>query len=187
MLSASPHNAARPSARRQPPPAGERSVSGPRFPIGMCGATTAYNDNANTMMRKVPPGRHVLVARDPSASAGDESSLGSLRAATGHLAWIRGVGLLRRAGPSDVQTVPRRHGLLVQLLRRLQRRKLRPRAGVLCRHHQRPRKCRRCSGRRRRRGSSCLRDWVAPGRGAQCPSSLATDKGRHQRTAGPST
>jgi hypothetical protein len=29
-------------------------------------------------MRRVPPGRHVLVARDPSASAGDESSLGSL-------------------------------------------------------------------------------------------------------------
>jgi hypothetical protein len=30
------------------------------------------------MMRRVPPGRHVFVARDPSASAGDESSLGSL-------------------------------------------------------------------------------------------------------------
>jgi hypothetical protein len=28
-------------------------------------------------MRRVPPGRHVLVARDPSASAGDESSQGS--------------------------------------------------------------------------------------------------------------
>jgi hypothetical protein len=32
------------------------------------------------MMRRVPPGRHVFVARDPSASAGDESSLGSLDA-----------------------------------------------------------------------------------------------------------
>jgi hypothetical protein len=31
-------------------------------------------------MRRVPPGRHVFVARDPSASAGDESSLGSLDA-----------------------------------------------------------------------------------------------------------
>jgi hypothetical protein len=31
-------------------------------------------------MRRVPPGRHVYVARDPSASAGDESSLGSLDA-----------------------------------------------------------------------------------------------------------
>jgi hypothetical protein len=29
-------------------------------------------------MRRVPPGRHVFVARDPSASVGDESSLGSL-------------------------------------------------------------------------------------------------------------
>jgi hypothetical protein len=61
-------------------PAGERSVSGPRFPIGLCGGTAAYvaNANANTTMRRVPPGRHILVARDPSASAGDESSLGSI-------------------------------------------------------------------------------------------------------------
>jgi hypothetical protein len=59
---------------------GERSISGPRFPIGLRGATAAYvaNTNANATMRRVPPGRHVLVARDPSASAGDESSLGSV-------------------------------------------------------------------------------------------------------------
>jgi hypothetical protein len=31
-------------------------------------------------MRRVSPGRHVLVARDPSASASNESSLGSLDA-----------------------------------------------------------------------------------------------------------
>jgi hypothetical protein len=31
-------------------------------------------------MRRVPSGRHVFVARDPGASAGDESSLGSLDA-----------------------------------------------------------------------------------------------------------
>jgi hypothetical protein len=61
-------------------PAGERTVSGPRFPIGLRGATTAYNVNDNTTMRRVPPGRHVFVARDPGASAGDESSLGSLDA-----------------------------------------------------------------------------------------------------------
>jgi hypothetical protein len=61
-------------------PAGERTVSGPRFPIGLRGATTAYNANINTTMRRVPPGRHVFVAKDPSASAGDESSLGSLDA-----------------------------------------------------------------------------------------------------------
>jgi hypothetical protein len=59
---------------------GERAVSGPRFPIGLRGATTAYNANDNTTMRRVPPGRHVFVARDPGASAGDESSLGSLDA-----------------------------------------------------------------------------------------------------------
>jgi hypothetical protein len=29
-------------------------------------------------MRRVPSGHHILVARDPSASAGDESSLGSV-------------------------------------------------------------------------------------------------------------
>jgi hypothetical protein len=63
-------------------PAGERTVSGPCFPICLRGATAAYtaNANANTTMRRVPPGRHVFVARDPSASAGDESSLGSLDA-----------------------------------------------------------------------------------------------------------
>jgi hypothetical protein len=61
-------------------PAGEHAVSGPRFPIGLRGATAAYtaNTNAGTTMRRVPPGRHVFVARDPGASAGDESSLGSL-------------------------------------------------------------------------------------------------------------
>jgi hypothetical protein len=59
-------------------PVGQRTVSRPRFPIGLCGATTTYNANVNTTMRKVPPGRHVFIARDPDASAGDESSLGSL-------------------------------------------------------------------------------------------------------------
>jgi hypothetical protein len=59
---------------------GQRTVSGPRFPIGLRGATTAYNANVNTTMRRVPPGRHVFIARDPGASAGDESSLGSLDA-----------------------------------------------------------------------------------------------------------
>jgi hypothetical protein len=63
-------------------PAGERLVSGPRFPIGLRGATAAYtaNANASTTMRRVPSGRHVYVAKDPSASAGDESSPGSLDA-----------------------------------------------------------------------------------------------------------
>jgi hypothetical protein len=78
-------HAARVASQRDAPtgvtvaaPAGERSVSGPRFPIGLRGTTAAYVANANTMMRRVPPGHHILVARDPSASAGDESSLGSV-------------------------------------------------------------------------------------------------------------
>jgi hypothetical protein len=60
-------------------PTGERSVSGPRFPIGLRGATTAYVASANTgaAMRRACLGRHVPAARDPSASAGDESSQGS--------------------------------------------------------------------------------------------------------------
>jgi hypothetical protein len=47
----------------------------------------AANASVNTTMHRVPPGRHILVARDPSASAGDESSPGSLDAlppATSH-------------------------------------------------------------------------------------------------------
>jgi hypothetical protein len=44
------------------------------------GATSAYNNNVNTTMRRVPPRRHVFVARDPGASMADESSLGSIDA-----------------------------------------------------------------------------------------------------------
>jgi hypothetical protein len=49
-------------------PAGEHSVSGPRFPIGLRGATTAYvvSTDANATTRRVHPGRHVPVARDPA-------------------------------------------------------------------------------------------------------------------------
>jgi hypothetical protein len=57
---------------------GERSASGPRFPIGLRGATTACVASANTdaATHRVRPGRHVPAARDPSASADDESSHG---------------------------------------------------------------------------------------------------------------
>jgi hypothetical protein len=70
-------------------PTGERSVSGPRFPIGLRGATTTYVASANTdaAMRRVRPGRHVLAVRDPSTSADDESSHSSaseLPPATSH-------------------------------------------------------------------------------------------------------
>jgi hypothetical protein len=70
-------------------PTGERSVSGPRFPLSLRGATTAYVASANidTVTRRVLPGRHVPAARDPSASADDELSHGSaseLPPATSH-------------------------------------------------------------------------------------------------------
>jgi hypothetical protein len=47
---------------------GACSVSGPRFPIGLRGAMTAYvaSANANAATRGVHPGRHVPVARDPA-------------------------------------------------------------------------------------------------------------------------
>jgi hypothetical protein len=68
---------------------GERSVSGPHFPIGLRGATTAYVASANTdaATRRVCPGRHVPAIRDPSASADDKLSHGSaseLPPATSH-------------------------------------------------------------------------------------------------------
>jgi hypothetical protein len=70
-------------------PTREHSVSGPRFPIGPRGATTAHVASTNTdaVTRRVRPGRHVLAVRDPSASADDESSHGSaseLPPATSH-------------------------------------------------------------------------------------------------------
>jgi hypothetical protein len=60
-------------------PTGERSVSGPRFPLELRGSTTSYIASANTdtATRRVRPGRRVPAARDPSASAADESSRGS--------------------------------------------------------------------------------------------------------------
>jgi hypothetical protein len=57
-------HAARVASQRDAPtgvtvaaPVGERSVSGPCFPIGLRSATAAYvaNTNANTTMRRVPP------------------------------------------------------------------------------------------------------------------------------------
>jgi hypothetical protein len=57
-------------------PAGECSVSGPRFPIGLRGATAAYtanaNANASTTMRRVPPAATFTspgtLARPPATS-----------------------------------------------------------------------------------------------------------------------
>jgi hypothetical protein len=68
---------------------GECSVLGPRFPIGLRSASTGYvaSANINAATSRVHPGRHVPAARDPSASADDESSQGSaseLPPATSH-------------------------------------------------------------------------------------------------------
>jgi hypothetical protein len=70
-------------------PTGERSVSGPLFPIGLRSATTSYVASASVdaAARRAHPARHVLAARNPSASADDESSHGSaseLPPATSH-------------------------------------------------------------------------------------------------------
>jgi hypothetical protein len=150
--------------------AGERMVSGPRFPIGLRGATAAYtaNASANATMRRVPPGRHVYVARERLRRRRVVPRL-SRHIATCQPARVHGVGLFRRVGPSHVQAFPRRHGLLVRLLRRLQHRKLRPRAGMLRRHRQRPSECHRRDGRRRRRCSARSRDRFAPSSGTKRP------------------
>jgi hypothetical protein len=92
------------------------------------------------------------------------------------------MGLLQRTGPSNVQAFSRRHGLLVWLLRRLQHRELRPRAGMLRRHRQRPSKRHWCTGRRRRGGNASPRDCSAPGCGTEHPC-----WGRHRRAASPSS
>jgi hypothetical protein len=70
-------------------PTGERSVSRPRFPIGLRGATTAYvaSANADAATCRIRPGRHVPPVKDPSPSADDESSHSSaseLPPATSH-------------------------------------------------------------------------------------------------------
>jgi hypothetical protein len=68
---------------------GECSVLGPRFPIGLHGATTAYvaSSNTDTAARRARPIRHVPAVGNPSASVDDESSYGSaseLPPATSH-------------------------------------------------------------------------------------------------------
>jgi hypothetical protein len=150
-------------------PTGERSVSGPRFPIGLRGATMAYVASTSTdaATRRARPARHAPAVRNPSASADDESSHGS--------AWVRGVGLLRGAGPSDVSTVPRRCGLLVRLLRRLQRWVLRLSAGMLRCDRQRPSKRSEHGRSRRQRCSPRSGGRTAHGCETERASPLATE------------
>jgi hypothetical protein len=176
-----------PSSETTAAPARERSVSGPRFPIGLCGTTTAYvaSATANTATRRVRPGRHVPAARDPSASAGDESSQGSageLPPATSHgyAEWdFSGVPdpvMFRRFldatdywfGYSDDSSAgsydPARECCVVITNDQAN------------------------AGRSWRwRGSPRYGDWTTPSCEAKCPSLLTTEGGRRQRTVGSST
>jgi hypothetical protein len=68
---------------------GEHMVSGPRFPLSLCGATTAYVASTSTdaTMRIGRPSHHVLVVRNLSSAADDElsrSSASELPPATSH-------------------------------------------------------------------------------------------------------
>jgi hypothetical protein len=70
-------------------PTGKRAVSGPWFPLGLRGATTAYVASANTdaAARRACSSRHAPAVTNPSASADDECSHGStsvLPPATSH-------------------------------------------------------------------------------------------------------
>jgi hypothetical protein len=71
-------------------PTGERVAPEPQFPHGMRNAAAAYASSASTDVAAYEdlPGHHLLAVRNLIA--------------TRHLARVRGVGLLRRAGPSDV-------------------------------------------------------------------------------------
>jgi hypothetical protein len=70
MLRASYHNVTRSPARRQPPRWGALGLRTtlPHRPA-RCHDGVRRLHHANAAMRRVPPGRHVLVSRDPSASA----------------------------------------------------------------------------------------------------------------------
>jgi hypothetical protein len=70
-------------------PAGERAVSGPRFPLVLSGATTVYAATANTdvAVRRGRPRRGIPAARSSTATTNDESYHGStskLPPATSH-------------------------------------------------------------------------------------------------------
>jgi hypothetical protein len=171
-------------------PTGERSVLGPRFPIGLRGATTVYVASANTdaAMRRVRPGRHVPAVRDPSASADDESSRGSaseLPPATSHgyaewdFSGVPGLVMFRRFldatdywfGYSDNSSAGSYD----------------PAWECSVGTRQRPSKRRERGRSGRRRGSPRPRSWTAPGCEAKRSSLLTAEGGRHQRATGSST
>jgi hypothetical protein len=70
-------------------PAGERVVSGPQFPHGMCNTVMVYAASAspNVAVREGHPGRHVPMARNLAGITDDESyhsSTSELPPATSH-------------------------------------------------------------------------------------------------------
>jgi hypothetical protein len=92
-------------------PTGERAVTRPQFPYGMCNTATVYTSSASTDVAAYEdlPGHHLLVVRNLIATTNDESYHGSASELPPRdLVWVRGVGLLRHAGPNDVPAVPRR-------------------------------------------------------------------------------
>jgi hypothetical protein len=106
-----------PASEMAAAPAGERVTPEPRFPHRMRNTTTTYASSTSTDVAAYEdlPGHHLLAVRNLIATTNDESH--HQRATSRHFAWVRGVGLLRRAGPSDVPAVYRCRGLLVRLLR----------------------------------------------------------------------
>jgi hypothetical protein len=97
-------------------PTGEHVSPEPWFTHEMHNTATAYASSASTNVVAYEdlPGHHLLAVRNLIATTNDESYHSSASELPPcNLAWVCGVGLLRRAGPGDVSVVPRHRGLLV--------------------------------------------------------------------------
>jgi hypothetical protein len=125
------HRAARVASQRDTPtsetppapaPAGERVVPEPRFPHSM--RNTPHPPAQTWQRTRTFPATTSWGPGTSSPPPMTSSTTAPPASCRPHLAWIHGVGLLRRTGPGDVPAVSRRRELLVRLLRRLQRRKL---------------------------------------------------------------
>jgi hypothetical protein len=89
-------------------PTGERAAAGAQFPHGMRNTATAYASSASTDVAAYEdlPGHHLLWSRTSSPPPTTNRTMARQRAAPRDLARVCRVGLLRRAGPSDVPAVP---------------------------------------------------------------------------------
>jgi hypothetical protein len=89
---------------------GERAAAGLHFPHRMRNAAIAYASSASTDVAAYEdlPDHHLLAVRNLIATTNDESYHGSASELPPprNLAWVYGVGLLRRTGPDDVPAVP---------------------------------------------------------------------------------